>query len=756
MVTRNLNPRSPRRNLSLLFLFSTLLATGCGLGYVAAIYQATRDDSRRVIDQSQPDLIITNLQGGPVATIVAVENQPDAQSVQFFEPISVNVLNAGDDIAPAGYNLTFFLSKRKVMDSSAIQFRSVGVNVTLQIGDFTRVTTNNSDNVSLSGGATTIDAGAYFLLAQVGGTTELDTGNNSTQAIGVVQVVDPRPNINAPLDTNIPSENNTRPNFVLEKVTAPSFAFAQDSVNASQQPVTEDRLVRLSLELALRSAATTVQEDFELQAFLSTDQAISDDDIRLLAPIPDGQIVPPPITFSFPPSAAGTVRQFANFAVLMPRIADIPVTLPQTFFVIVTVIPQGSQGNSSQEVMADNYDNTRSADVRTRLYARFLQSDKAILPDLTVDGLERTDPDALEFTTTAFSIPSPGSQRIFSFQIPDAANINPDESQVLILLQSNDFDPTLDLLSPLGNSISLSDDSVNGQPAFISQPLTATGEGNNIFYVVISSLSGTGSGNFNLTIFLQSRTDPNKPVISPVNLGNILSLDRGRATVTASAAFPVALGQNSGFTVRVDGNLDVPFTFAAGNNIGNLEQASIDEVVSDLQRQITAQDVADRITVGKNADNKLFISSVQTGLASTLFITDGDGTPAATLGLPLQESGLSERSVTFTFQQAQEDTQFIFFVPFRGAFDFRVEPSLDLFGGVTASLQFFNGVSQASISLEKTSEGADRTVFRGPNNSPLVLDRGFYALIFNAPQPILNTNFRLTFNSRFDRSVNPQ
>lgn len=709
-----------------------------------------------MIDQSQPDLIITNLQGSPVATIVAVENDPEAQGVQFFNPISVNVLNSGDDIAPAGYSVSFFLSRRKVIDDSAIQFRSVSVNVTLQIGDFTRVTTNNSNNTELSGGATSITAGSYFLLARVGGATELDTGNNDTQAIGVVQVVDPRPNINSTLETNIPSEANARPNFVLEKVSAPSFAFAQDSVNASQQPVTEDRLVKLSIELALRSAATTVQEDFELQAFLSTDQILSDDDIRLLAPIPDGQVVAPPINFSFPASSSGTVRQFSNFSVLMPRIADIPVTLPQTFFVIVNVIPQGSSGSSSQEVMADNYDNTRGAGIRTRVYGRFLQSDKAILPDLTVDGLTRTDPDALEFTTTAFSIPSPGSQRIFSFQIPDAANINPDESQVLILLQSNDFDPTLDLVSPLGNSISLSDDSVSGQPAFISQPLTATGEGNNIFYVVISSLSGTGSGNFNLTIFLQSRTDPNKPVIAPVNLGNLLSLDRGRATVTAAANFPVALTEASSFTVRVDGNLDVPFTFSAGNAIANLAQATLDEVVSELQRQITAQDVTDRIRVGKNADNKLFVSSLRTGLTSTLVVTDGVGTPAATLRLPLQESGLSERSVTFTFQQAQEDTEFVFFVPFRGAFDFRVEPSLDLFGGVTASLQFFDGVSQTSISLEKMSEGADRTLFRGPNNSPLVLDRGFYALIFNAPQPILNTDFRLTFNSRFDRSVNPR
>jgi hypothetical protein len=755
MVTRNLNPGARRRTLSLLSLVLPLVFTGCGLGYVAVIYQATRDDSSRVIDQSQPDLIITNLQAPPVATLVAFDTDEDTgQTLEFFEPLSLSVLNSGDDVAPAGYSVDFYISKTKTITSQSIKFRSTQVKVTTLIGDFTRVSTDNTANIEavVSNVKATIVAGPYFLLARVGGTTELDSANNDLLGVGAVQIFDPRVNINDALPTEVPSQMAGRPNFVIESVTIPSFAFAQDAVNANQQPVAGDRLVNLNIEVALRSAAITVQEDFQVRFFLSTDALSTDDDLELKAPIPAGQSMAPPITFSFPPSPIDQIRQFSNFAVLMPKIADIAVTLPQTFFVLASIVPQGAQGQGTQEIQADNYDNVRASDIRTRLYSRFLQSDKAILPDLTVDGLTRTDPDALEFTTTAFSIPTPGSQRIFSFQIPDAENINPDESQVLILLESNDFDPTLNLLSPTASSIQLADDSFNGQSAFISQPLSATGEGNNIFYVVISSLSGTGSGNFNLTIFLQSRTDPNKPVVAPINLGNLLSLDRGQARVLGTASFPVALQENSTMTVRVDDDIDVPLTFASGNLIADLSQTTAAELVADIDRQVDSS----RLTVGLDADGRLFLSSVLLGPASSITITDGTNSPAAILSLPIQESGISENTVTFNFQQSQEDTEFIFFMPNRGAYEFRVEPSLDLFGGVTASLQFFDGISQKSISLEKNSVDADRTTFRGPNNSPLVLDRGFYALVFNAPQPILNTNFRLTYKLRFDRSVNPQ
>ena len=125
MVTRNLNPGSRRRTLPVLSLSISLLLTGCGLGYVAAYYQATRDDSSKFIDQSQPDLVVTNLQGATVATIVASE--ANGVTAEFFEPISFNVLNAGDDIAPAGYSVTLFLSKTKTINSQSIPFRRVAV-----------------------------------------------------------------------------------------------------------------------------------------------------------------------------------------------------------------------------------------------------------------------------------------------------------------------------------------------------------------------------------------------------------------------------------------------------------------------------------------------------------------------------------------------------------------------------------------------------------------------------------------------------
>lgn len=728
-----------------------------------AIVIATQDDSSDVIDTTQPDLLVTNLQGPPVGTIIAIDSEnQEFTAVKLFRDVSFNVINFGNDVAPAGFSVTLFLSRSKTINTDSFRFREVTVNTTVQVGDFTRVVSRNAENVfttNLDGEQTNITAGTYFLLARVGGATELDTSNNDTLAVGQLQIFDTRANINDPLPLDIPSAVNPdlgqtgSPNFVVERVSVPSFAFTRDAVNASQQQVTGNRSFDVSLQMSLRGAATMVEEELELRLFLSTDQFLSTDDLSVRAPLKTGQSEPDPLLFRFQPAAVNTVRQFANFNVVLPPLADFTVTLPQTFFLIAQVLPQGINNQPSQEMERDNYDNIRAAGIRTRVYNRFLQSGKAILPDLKIDSPDRNDPEALEFTTTAFAIPTPGSQRIFSFEIPDVDGINPDEAQVLILLQSADFDPILDLLSSTGRSIRLSDDSVAGQQSFISVPLSATGAGNNVFYTTISSLSGTGLGNFNLTIFLQARTDPNRPVITPLNLGNVLSLDRAQATLVGTDAFPVSLADMSTFTINVDESTLVNFTFQAGGAIADLTQATGDEVVQELQNQ--ANLAGDLLDVSLNSDGKLTIESRTVGNDSALSVLDGDGTPAATLGLPVAETGLSENAVTFGFRQNQQDSQFVFYIPARGAFELVVEPSLDLFGGVTGSLQFFNGISQTSIPLSKTSEGADRTIFRAENDGPLPLAEGFYTLIFNAPQPIPNQDFLLRLNTRFDSTVTP-
>lgn len=772
-MTRNSNPGLQSRTRWALSLVLASVLSGCGLGYVAIGAILLQDDGGSdpatpdtvvIIDTTQPDLVVTNLQAPPVGTIVGVQSGSTVlTTVQFSSPITFQVVNIGTDVAPAGFNTSLFLSPSKSLaDPQAVRIRDIPVNVTTQVGEFTRMSSDNNQNiasVSLGGAARVLRPGSFFLLARVNSVNpivELFTDNNDTLAVGQIQIFDTRDNANQPLPAAIPSEPQGgapgSPNFVLEDLTVPSFAFPQDAVNAGQQPVNGLRSFNIGAQVALRGAATGVEETVELRLFLSTDQSLSGDDLPILAPIPVGQTAAPPILLSFPASSAGSVRQFEGLTVQLPTLAGIGVTLPQTFFIIGQVVPSGNSGAPSQELARDAYDNTRPARMRTRVYGRFVASDRAVLPDLTVDGPTRIDPEPLLFTTTAFSIPTPGSQRIFSFQIPDVPGIDPDQSQVIILLQSQDFDPTLELLGPVGGTIRNKDDSANGTPAFVSAPLTASGAGNNLHYVVISSRSGTGSGNFNLTIFLQSRTDPNKAVIQPVNLGNILSLDRAQARVTSGAVFPVSLTAGSALVLAVDGGSaaggsDATVTFDAGGLIADLSAATAFEVRDVINSQ------AGNLVSASVESNRLVIRSLTSGNTSALRV---GGAAGAALGFPLGEPNVSESVVTFDFAMNQADREFIFFIPTQGAFNVEITPSIDQAGGVNGSLQFFDGQAQRSLGLSKTSQGAARTVFSSPLGGPSALARGFYAFVLNAPQAIPGVPFRLTLRTRFDRTIIPQ
>ncbi|MBL4844077.1 MAG: hypothetical protein JKY65_01010 [Planctomycetes bacterium] len=106
-----------------------------------------------------------------------------------------------------------------------------------------------------------------------------------------------------------------------------------------------------------------------------------------------------------------------------------------------------------------------------------------------------------------------GQQRVFSFTIPITGSAV-EESQLLIVLRSADFDAHLDLLSGTGQFLAGSDDELGKDPVVYSPALAA---GSNLtFYLVVSparfdeaDLSG-GDETFELTISANSRglTDP--------------------------------------------------------------------------------------------------------------------------------------------------------------------------------------------------------------------------------------------------------
>ena len=107
-----------------------------------------------------------------------------------------------------------------------------------------------------------------------------------------------------------------------------------------------------------------------------------------------------------------------------------------------------------------------------------------------------------------------GQQRVFSFTIP-ATGGPVEESQLLIVLRSDDFDAHIDLLNEAGQFVAGSDDIGLGKDPVIYTPALSAGT-KRIFYLLVSparfdeaDLSG-GDETFELTISANSRrlTDP--------------------------------------------------------------------------------------------------------------------------------------------------------------------------------------------------------------------------------------------------------
>ena len=121
-----------------------------------------------------------------------------------------------------------------------------------------------------------------------------------------------------------------------------------------------------------------------------------------------------------------------------------------------------------------------------------------------------------------------GQQRVFSFQIP-ATGLTLDESQLLVILRTSNFDAHLDLLSSTGELLVGSDDSALGLSPLIYAPVQGSGQNNRTYYLVIgtaladeSDLSGGGEA-FELTISVNPRAPGDLGPVAAVEAGNALS-----------------------------------------------------------------------------------------------------------------------------------------------------------------------------------------------------------------------------------------
>lgn len=119
-----------------------------------------------------------------------------------------------------------------------------------------------------------------------------------------------------------------------------------------------------------------------------------------------------------------------------------------------------------------------------------------------------------------------GQQRVFRFSIPDVGP-DPAESQLLILLESDDFDPHVDLLTSNGTFIAGSDDSDLGLGATIYTAVQAPAASRS-FYAVVSAAradeSDLTSSNeqFKLTISVNARETGDTALVRAVEVGNVV------------------------------------------------------------------------------------------------------------------------------------------------------------------------------------------------------------------------------------------
>ncbi|MDC3379398.1 hypothetical protein OAX78_03855, partial [Planctomycetota bacterium] len=145
-----------------------------------------------------------------------------------------------------------------------------------------------------------------------------------------------------------------------------------------------------------------------------------------------------------------------------------------------------------------------------------------------------------------------GQQRVFSFQIPDTG-ASFEESQLLVILQTDLFDAHLDLLNSSGEFLTNNDDTGLGTSPVLYTPLF-TSPTARTFYLVVSAarqdesdIAGGGES-FDLTISVNTRETTDPGLVNAINARNVLeSLEQRFATQE---------------TPRLRNNVLIPFSLA--------------------------------------------------------------------------------------------------------------------------------------------------------------------------------------------------
>jgi flagellar hook-associated protein 1 len=167
------------------------------------------------------------------------------------------------------------------------------------------------------------------------------------------------------------------------------------------------------------------------------------------------------------------------------------------------------------------------------------------------------------------------------------------------------------------------------------------------------------------------RLDP-----TPDRVGSFGS-DHATITGSPSAQEPFALANGQTLSIAVDGGSAQTITFNSGD-FADITAATADEVAAAIDAQLSGASAS-------VSDGRIVIQSDSTGATSSLLVTDGTGTPAATLGLSTTSDTGSATAASPRIEGSYTGTT-------NGSFTFRALSSGTI--GLTAGLQI--GVFDAS------------------------------------------------------------
>lgn len=525
------------------------------------------------------------------------------------EVIQFTVGNRGTDVIPAGSLVELFLSRDKLLDRRVdVPFGRVELDVAVAVGEARRFSWRNGSPLPAPLIASDLPAGKLFVLFAVAPVTnEQLLEDNLTPSLDPVQVYPPRTSEEAldfaPVRATSPiaavTGNRYSGSVTISNFGAPVLApteIAVDLVLSADRvfdepaafrdpagalaglrinPTNPNRAVTIVVDDQGAGALTATRSADTITASYAQGNGTTVQDlISALNAVPGGLIdavhdgvgaaaatelddllavagAEPRVakdllvttrTVLFPAGPRQQQRSYVISGTLRQQAFD-PLQLPLKLFPLYRLRPDVAEQETGNDV--------REASTYVRVYDRarstFDATTGVFLPTVNPDDFAALEA-VSQRPVNAGSIRQ-GQQRVFSFEIPDEPGLTIDESQLLVIVRSDTFDPHVDLLSSSGEFLAGSDDSALGTAPLLYQPLSAN-SGNRTFYLVVSPASFdegdlSGTETFTLTISVSPRDLDDAGLTKAVAVRNVLTARKQRYAPGAP---------------RVEGDVLIPFS----------------------------------------------------------------------------------------------------------------------------------------------------------------------------------------------------